>query len=267
VIRSARQPDSLLFAELPAACGSPPFPADGTPRPDHVRAFFLALEGILQELQQAYPRLISDLEQLLIAAFHHSGSFKAVREDLAHQARLILNVAVDARLKSFLVRAADERCDYPSYLESIAALLAGKPPTVWDDEDRARFEVQLSATARTFHHFQALVFELDRCGVSLLNGDLRALRVSVTVSGGEELERVVRVPKERDDQARAAEAAVRRALAELGMLDDPQLSLAVLGQIVRGLLTSQARAVNDDLGSRRTTVEPERSSETQFEGR
>ena len=230
--------------------------------------FFQAIEGALQELQQAYPHLMSDLERLLITAFHRSGPFQAVREELAHHARLILNVAVDVRLKSFLVRAADGGCDNPTYLESIAALLAGKPPAVWDDQDRARFEVQLVATARTFHHFQALAFELERGGAALLNGDARALRLSVTVSGGEELERVVQIPEGRDDQARAAEVGIRRALAEAGVLDDPQLSLAILAQTVRGLLLSgQATAENEGFGPQRTTVEEACSSETRFGGK
>jgi hypothetical protein len=41
-----------------------------------------------------------------------------------------------------------------TWLESIATLLSGKPPTHWDDTDRVRFEVQLAATARTFEHFR-----------------------------------------------------------------------------------------------------------------
>jgi hypothetical protein len=266
-IRSARQPDRLLFDDLPIACGGQPFTAETKPSLDRVAAFFGAMKDALQELQQAYPRLLSDLELLIITAFRRSGPFHAVREELANQSRLILNIAVEARLKSFLMRAADDHCDDSVYLESIAALLAGKSPAVWNDQDRARFEVQLAAMARTFHHFHAIAFELERGGAALLNGDTRALRVSVTVPGEEELDRVVRIPHSRDDQARAAEAGIRQALAAAGVLEDPHLSVAILAQTVRGLLSCQAATEErDSLGSQHTTVDESCSPQTRLGG-
>jgi hypothetical protein len=55
---------------------------------------------------------------------------------------------LDSKLRSFLTRAIDSNLDDPIWLESIAALLGERPLNVWSDEDRARFEVDLSQTAR-----------------------------------------------------------------------------------------------------------------------
>src|SRR5207244_12207088 len=133
-------------------------------------------------------------------------------QEIEHHARLVLNVAVDMKLKAFLMRAADNGISDATWLESIATLLAGKPPTHWDDADRARFEVQLAATARTFEHFRVLAFEMERTGFALLDGDHRLLRISVTAPDAGELERIVQVPHRLQEQADRAREQMLRVL-------------------------------------------------------
>jgi hypothetical protein len=235
-VREARQPDRLLFADLPAACGLPPFTGEGRSARDAVDGFFEALQGALGELQQAYPALLADIERLILKAFDHNGPLPDARAHLTHQARLVLNMAIDAKLKSFLIRMADPAPDDPTWLESLASLLGGRPPATWDDQDRARFEVQLAAAARTFRHFQVLAFEMNRAGAALLDGDAHALRVSITVPDGPEVERVVQVPARLRDSLEQAREEVRRALASAELLDDPNAAVAFLAQMVRELL-------------------------------
>jgi hypothetical protein len=155
---------------------------------------------------------------------------------MEHAARYVLNVAVDAKLKAFLGRVADKTVEDSTWLESIATLLAGKPPVHWDDEDRARFEVQLAATARTFEHFRVLAFELERSGTAMLDGDPRMLRVSVTVPDAEELERVVQVPPPYQARADRAREQLLRVLEQEDLLDKKNVGVAVLAQLLRQLL-------------------------------
>jgi hypothetical protein len=153
----------------------------------------------------------------------------------------VLNVAVDQKLKAFLQRAADNGIEDATWLESIATLLAGKPPTHWDDQDRARFEVQLAASARTFEHFRVLAFEMERSGTALLDGDPRMFRISVTAPDDGELERVVQVPAPMQQKADRAREQVLRVLQEEGLLDKKEVGVAVLGELVRQLLAEAAR--------------------------
>ena len=115
-------------------------------------------------------------------AFEKRGTLAEARHEMEHDAKLIMHLAVDARLKSFLFQTFDLDSDDKTWLESIATLLAGRPPTAWDDQDRTRFEVQLTATARAFGHFRVLGFEMKGKGISLLNGNPEMLRVSVTAA-------------------------------------------------------------------------------------
>jgi hypothetical protein len=253
-IREARQPDRLLFVALPAACGQPSIPASGALPTEVIEAFFGGLREALGELQQAYPRLLADIEGMIVRAFPADGPFERVREKLSHEARLILNLAVDPKLKSFLIRVGDEAGDDHTWLEGLGALLGGKPPAAWDDQDRARFEVQLASSARTFHHYRALAFELEQSGAALLDGDREALRVSVTVPNGPELERVVQVPARLLPQVRQAQAEVRRVLDTADLPEGPELRMALLGQLLRELLAEERTlAVGSDAANADTT--------------
>src|SRR5205085_1513632 len=146
-------------------------------------------------------------------------------------------VAVIMKLKAFLMRAADSGIEDATWLESIATLLAGKPPTHWDDADRARFEVQLAATTRTFEHFRVLAFEMEQTGFALLDGDKEMLRISISVPEGGDVERVVKVPPQLTSLARQVQEEVRRVLREQNLLDQREVSVAILAQVARQLLT------------------------------
>ena len=237
VIREARQPDSLLFVEIPKACGFQPFSIEAKPSNEQITKFFDVLRASLAELQRAYPQLLQDIQSLLMAAFEKQGSLGAARQELEHDAKLIAHLAVDARLKSFLFQTYDLDVDEKTWLESVATLLAGRPPTSWDDQDRTRFEVQLTATARAFGHFRVLGFEMKDEGISLLNGNPEMLRVSVTLPREGEFERVVHVPEEFRTQAKHVHQEFRRLLEAEHLLDKREISVAMLAQLIQQLLT------------------------------
>ncbi len=236
-MKEARQPDLLLFTDLPVACGFPAFEAKGKVDAEQVEAYFTQLRSAFTELQRAYPHLLAEVERILLKAFGQEGPLAAARQNIEHHARLVLNIAVDAKLKAVLTRVADSGIEDTTWLESIATLLAGKPPTHWDDTDRARFEVQLAATARTFEHFRVLAFELEKTGFALLDGDREMLRISISVPDGGEVERVVKVPPQLAEEATRAREEVRRVLREHNLLGQREASVAILAQIARQLLT------------------------------
>lgn len=235
-VKEARQPDRLLFIDLPSACGFPPFEANSEADQNQILSFFSQMRAAFVELQRAYPDLLADIERLILKAFGQVSPLATARRHIEHQARLVLNVAVDQKLKAFLLRVADAAIEDATWLESIATLLSGKPPTHWDDHDRARFEVQLAATTRTFEHFRVLAFEMERKGTALIDGDPRLLRISITVPDAGELERVVQVPVQLQQQADCAREDMLKVLRERGLLDKKDVGLAVLGELVRQLL-------------------------------
>jgi hypothetical protein len=240
-IRETREPDHLLFNDLPKACGTQPFTSSGSAKEANVDAFFGKLRMAMVELQQAYPKLQVTIEQILFKAFSLSAPLAQARNEITHRARLVSELSVEVKLKSFLVRVLDETEDNVAWLESLAALLGGKPPQVWNDQERARFEVNVALMARTFQHFEAFAFEAEQGGAALLDGDAQAIRVAVTVPHAEEIERVVRIPAKLSERAGQAQECVRRMLNESGMLNDRDVTVAVLAQLVRQLLSEGAK--------------------------
>jgi hypothetical protein len=240
-VREARQPDRLLFAELPGACGFPPFEATGKADQKQVEAYFTQLRAAFVELQRAYPHLQAELERLLLDAFGERAPLTKARKEIEHHARLVLNVAVDAKLKAFLLRVSDDEVEDATWLESIATLLVGKPPVHWDDQDRARFEVQLAASARSFDHYRALAVEMEKTGYALLDGDKSMLLVSITVPNRGEVEKVVQVPPELSPQARLVREEFRRVLQEQNLLERKDVSVAIIAELARQLLSENEK--------------------------
>src|SRR5947199_67542 len=65
-VKEARQPDRLLFTELPAACGFAGFEASGMVDAAEVEAYFNTLRSGFRELQGAYPHLLAEIERLIL---------------------------------------------------------------------------------------------------------------------------------------------------------------------------------------------------------
>ncbi len=63
------------------------------------------------------------------------------------------------------------------------------------------------------------------------------LRVSISVPDGGEVERVVKVPPQLAARARTVRHELRRVLHEQNMLDQKDVSVAILAELARQLLT------------------------------
>jgi hypothetical protein len=241
---AAREPDSLLFEDLPKACVFEPF-SFGVESVD-VQGFFTALHGALGELQRAYDELLSNLERLLFAAF---GSAKeGQRAVLKFRAKQVLDHAVDPRLKAFAHHLCDEELDDVLWIEAIATLIVGRPPKGWNDLDRAKYEVMLTDLVRTFRHVEALVFETAR-QTTLGKAPVEVIRLGVTDGHSKDTEAVVAIHAADRERLASTVFELEGCLEKLGVHSDANLSLAAMAVVCRKLL--------DDLLHERRTSEQE----------
>ncbi len=178
-LRSAREPDGLLFQQLPVACGVP------VPLTDRSTAarFVERLTTALEEFKQAYPRLLETAQATIVTAFELPENLGEARSDLGARARRLVGSVLDPRLRSFLTVAADIVLDDESWLEAILLTAAGRPPKSWRDDDRRRFELSIADMAGVLRRVEALHFE----ALADDGGDgFEARRVTVTAPSGEE---------------------------------------------------------------------------------
>jgi hypothetical protein len=256
----AREPDQLLFVHLPKACGLEPFSSDDSRDISEVDLFFKRLRGALAELQRTYDDLLNELEGLLIAAFLLRSSGADARRELKERSQPLLDLTVEPKLKSFILRATDDGLDLVGWIEAIATFLATKPPASWYDADMARFEVNLAEITRSFLHIELLSFELKKPGAELSRSDHELMRLGVTTLNEPERQRVVIISQQERLLVERAEGSVEQALEELGIEDNTELRLAVLASLSRKLLDRLEES--DDKKSIRATATRKRRAKS-----
>jgi len=159
-LQTAQEPDVLLFQTLPMACGLTAITSyqedDGTT----AKKFKGKLVQILQEVQTAYDRLLTDCQSLLHDAFAVRRDEAKLREDLRMRASYLTDNCSERLLKRFVLAAADQTVDDRQWLESLLMIVADKPAESWTDADVRSFEPKLTDLARRFMNLEALRREM-----------------------------------------------------------------------------------------------------------
>ena len=232
-ISDAREPDALLFEQLPQALGFDTFGPSAETDSETVDAFFNILRGALSELNRAYDELLSFMEQMLISAFSLQSNGDSPHIELINRAHPLLNWTVDTKLKGFLIRICDEELDFKEWVEAIGTFIANKPPASWNDSDKVHFEMNLSELARKFHHFEALSFERQQQSEKSTDSGGEVIRVGVTTLSSSEQERVVTVPPTAEAQADKIERAIVQMLE---LEENTEIRLAILARLSQKLM-------------------------------
>ena len=188
-ILNAREPDELIFAALPAACGVQTPTGRKQVSAEDIKMLEIQLEAALRELRRAYDALLEGCMRGLAAEFALSKhSLPELRAGLKHHADPLGATLLDSRLRSFVLLAADENLDHDAWLEAMVNNIAGRPATGWRDEDAERFKAELRVIGGAFHRYQALHFETVAKGTT---EGFEPHRVTITSPGGNEFNDVV----------------------------------------------------------------------------
>ncbi len=147
-IERARSPERLLFYDLPEALDEAPFDAGEVVDHQHVARFFERLNEALQEWQAAAPAAIAlARDSLLEACGQPAGDAGWIA--LRQLARQLDAARVHPALTPF-VRRLSEPNDSSHTLDSVLALVAGRPPRSWTDADVDRFPLQAAEIGERF---------------------------------------------------------------------------------------------------------------------
>lgn len=238
----AKEPDLLLFRDLPGVFGLPPFEFGAT-TDINVGQFLKAWRSTLVELQRAYDDLIAEVHNLVLRAFNISS--ETGRAAVQRRARAVFENCVEARLRAFAHHLAETDSADAQWAEAIATMLIGKVPKTWIDSDRARFEISLSEMVRSFRHIEAIVFERAKRPASQ-DEPARLIRLSVTDEFSPEREIVATVERRDRDLLAAGIMQVRQALADLGLEAKHNLALAVLGSVVQEYIPAEKSFTGDE---------------------
>ena len=233
IILDAREPDTLIFEQLPKVIGFPIFSPETESNSKIVDEFFTTLQEALRELKQAYPNLLKSVKRLLASHFSLESKGAELRSGLINIAEPLLDVPIDIRLKGFLTQVCNTTFDFTDWLEALATFLAKKPPASWNDEDIKQYEINLTQLARQFRHFEAVSYEKRKHTKSSAG---ETIRVGITRLNQSEQERVVTLSSTVEEQADELEQAIEQVFDKIDTDRNPEFRLAVLARISQKLM-------------------------------
>ena len=236
VVQNAREPDELLFNQLPEALGFPSFGAERATDAKVVSDFFTTLQDALSELEQAYEVLLNSVEQLLVEAFNLTPKKEELRAELAARAEPLFAITIETDLKGFLIQICSGGHDFNSWLEAIATYLVKKPPASWVDLDKAQFESNLSQLARKFRHFEAVSYE-KLAHTESSTGE--PIRIGITRPNHPEQEQVVTLPSTAEEQVKKIESEIEQVFDRFDVDGNYEFRLAILARVSQKLMQEE----------------------------
>ena len=233
IVLNAREPDELLFKQLPKVLGFPTFGMQEAIDPKVIPKFFDVLKNALSELEQSYETLLYSIEQRLAEAFSLTSSKEDLRAELVARSEPLLAVKIGMDIKAFSVQVCSGGHDFSSWLEAIATYLAQKPPASWLDVDKAQFESNLAQLARKFRHFEAVSYEKLKHTESSTG---EPIRVGITAPQKTEQERVVILTPSVEDAVDKIEREIEPIFDKFDADENTEFRLAVLARMTQKLM-------------------------------
>ena len=240
-IMTAREPDELIFTDLPKALGMEGLGTKAGSNQAQFAAFGAQLQKALEELNDAYSDLLKKCRQSLAAESRLPyDELPALRVALKERTGGLADTLLEPRLRSFVLLASNDDLDDEAWLEAIANLIAGRPAAGWRDEDAERFTVELRDLGGAFRRYQALHYEALARNTQ---AGFEAHRITVTAPDGAEYSDVVWVDDESRPQLRdAAQQALATAEKLLGPRGGEALLALLAGTVAHARHDDSANA-------------------------
>lgn len=181
---SAREPASLIFADLPHACGLSGFAIDQADD-SSIDDFIGRLTEAVSELQNTYSDLVKRIVRATSEAIGQNPE-QFDRVALASRAARVSLAAREPRLRAFALRLRDPALHDEAWAESLASFVVAKPPSRWLPGDEVRFTEEIGALAEVFARVESTIFSSSED-----RPDVDAIRLNLTRGDGRDLVRVL----------------------------------------------------------------------------
>ncbi len=205
VLLTATEPSTMLFQDLPVACGLEAFTTAEASAPERVAQFVERLQNAIDELRADYPRLLKRfVDTVTDLVTPDAPQFD--RAALAARAARVGLAAKLPRLRTFANRLRDPGTSDESWAEALASFLISKPPARWSAGDEERCLLELAGLGELFHRVEVTAFEQG--GV---HRGQNAVRINLTRADGDDRVQVI-ANTDLDDKQREGLDTMRRYL-------------------------------------------------------
>jgi len=202
---NAREPATLLFRDLPVACGFSAITSDSLP--EVVEGIVEALKCSLEELRLAYLKLHERMNNALSEFFGVPDSINTLRKTLYSRADNILSNITELRLKGFCLQLIDFGLPETEWLDSLGSFVTGLPPQKWQDIDEEKFVQELELLVARFKRVESITLQRKKPATGLT-----AVRVAITNLDGTEIDDVIYVSQGEEKEIARIEAEVTKLL-------------------------------------------------------
>ena len=218
---SAREPATLIFKTLPAACGLDPFLEGRPSQADEARRFVAVLQDAMASLRATYPQLLERIRHQILLGLRDE-TFWPNRTQVTQRASRVSLVARETRLKAFARCLADIALSDDSWAERVGSFVVSKPPARWTAADEIKAMNEIDILAARFCRLEATVFDGGNS-----EPHVNAFRLGLTNGDGSEVAKIVRVREEDEATVQELAAKVEQVLAEANGLQLAAISKAL----------------------------------------
>lgn len=212
VFMDAKDPMTMLFELLPVACECDPIKATGG-QDRNAEIFAERLSSAIDELRGCYTALQKRIKEALMKNFGYAKSkSKKYRELIIERAEPLSGYVSEARLMAFCFRLKDKMLNEEDWLDSVASMVAKKPPEKWVDTDEQVFTENLAELSSRFSRTEGVA--LDRKG----KASEGSMRLCITLPNGEEQKKVLTTSKEDQKRIAEIEAKIKKLIKDEGDL-------------------------------------------------
>lgn len=200
VILRAVEPDVMLFESIPKSLGHGAVAAMNT---KEINKFADHLAGAMEELVNAYPRLLEDLRRGL-----YDGIGLASRSKIAKiSSDLKDKISADPHTQGIFNALAVEHLDDDDWINYFAMVLVNSPTSEWTDAEQKLYDVNLAEFTGKVKRLMALHHE-RLAGKTYDN----LSRIAITQSDGKEFVDIVAL---NDSQEKVVRTSAKSALEEI----------------------------------------------------
>ena len=159
VISASVDPVQLILTELPAVL----VPNQAAPKgANAVRKYAKRFKEIVEELSNAYPRLLKQLERGVAQMLGTKSEVKAIHAELKSLNDRLSNEVTDAVARPLLMRANQEAGEASAWLEALGSIMVGQPPKYWTDQTFYDYDQALSDVHMALRRAErAMVLRMD----------------------------------------------------------------------------------------------------------
>lgn len=229
VLLNAKEPATLLFKDLPTACGFTEVIPKTTP--DKIEELVNVLKENITELHRAYLELHNRIFSSLLGFFELSENISVhkARETLHKRSDTLLSYVKETRLKGFCLQLCDSGLSDAEWLESLGSFVISVPPNKWRDIDEEKFIQELEVLVERFLRIESISFHKNKS-----EKDDLVFRLAITKPDGTEFEKIIHSSKEEEKEIYELEAKINQILES-----NQNLGIRVLARVFWELVAQE----------------------------